>query len=46
LNDFEKFCGDLKLQILDRRVMTNGQEIAMLPNLLGSTAVYRFKQAG
>jgi methionine biosynthesis protein MetW len=46
LHDFEKFCGDLTLQILDRRVMTGGSEVSVLPNLFGSMAVYRFKRAG
>ena len=46
LHDFETFCHDNKIYILDRRVMTGDSEIKLLPNLLGSTAVYRFKRAG
>jgi methionine biosynthesis protein MetW len=46
LHDFEDFCGMQKLQILDRRVMNDsGGEVNVLPNLLGSSAVYRFKRA-
>jgi methionine biosynthesis protein MetW len=45
LHDFETFCHDNKMTILDRRVMTGDSEITLLPNLLGSTAVYRFKRA-
>ena len=45
LHDFETFCHDNKMYILDRRVMTGDTEIKLLPNLLGSTAVYRFKRA-
>ncbi|MDQ3268511.1 MAG: methionine biosynthesis protein MetW [Pseudomonadota bacterium] len=45
LHDFETFCHDNKMYILDRRVMTGYSEITLLPNLLGSTAVYRFKRA-
>jgi len=45
LHDFETFCHDNKMYILDRRVMTGDSEIKLLPNLLGSTAVYRFKRA-
>jgi methionine biosynthesis protein MetW len=45
LHDFETFCHDNKIFILDRRVMTGDSEIKLLPNLLGSTAVYRFKRA-
>ncbi|MCR4302629.1 MAG: methionine biosynthesis protein MetW [Gallionella sp.] len=46
LRDFENFCADLHVQILDRRVMTNGGGVKLLPNLLGSMAVYRFRRAG
>lgn len=45
LHDFENFCADLRVQILDRRVMTGDSEINLLPNLFGSLAVYRFKRA-
>ncbi len=45
LDDFENFCADLHVQILDRSVMANGGEVKMLPNLLGSMAVYRFKRS-
>jgi methionine biosynthesis protein MetW len=45
LHDFEDFCAALKVQILDRRVMSGGSEVNLLPNLLGSTAVYRFRHA-
>lgn len=46
LHDFEEFCRDYKMHILDRRVMTGDSEVRLLPNLLGSMAVYRFKRAG
>ena len=45
LHDFEEFCSGHRVHILDRRVMTGGSEIHLLPNLLGSMAVYRFKRA-
>jgi methionine biosynthesis protein MetW len=44
LQDFETFCAQHQLHILSRRVMTGGSEVVALPNLLGSTAVYRFKR--
>ena len=44
LHDFENFCGTQQVTILERRVMTGGNEVRILPNLLGSTAVYRFKR--
>ncbi len=45
LDDFESFCSGFNMEILDRRVMTGEANISLLPNLLGSTAVYRFKRA-
>jgi len=45
LDDFETFCTQHRFDILERRVMNDGSEVGMLPNLLGSTAVYRFKRA-
>jgi len=44
LHDFEDFCAKQKVQILNRRVMTGESEVKVLPNLLGSTAVYRFQR--
>jgi hypothetical protein len=38
------FCAKYRLSILDRRVMTGSNEIGLLPNLLGATAMYRFKR--
>lgn len=45
LHDFEQLCRDLNVHILDQRVITGGREVSLLPNLLGSTAVYRIKHA-
>jgi len=45
LHDFESFCFQFKMQILDRRVMTGDNNVSLLPNLLGSMAVYRFRRA-
>ncbi len=44
LSDFEAFCSAQGIVILDRRVMTGEHEVNLLPNLLGSTAVYRFQR--
>ncbi|MFZ3018357.1 MAG: methionine biosynthesis protein MetW [Gallionella sp.] len=44
LHDFESFCCRKGVAILDRRVMAGGLEMKLLPNLLGSTAVYRFQR--
>ena len=44
LHDFEDLCATHEIQILGRHVMSNGRDVLMMPNLLGSTAVYRFKR--
>jgi methionine biosynthesis protein MetW len=44
LHDFEMFCDRYRVAILERRVMTGEREVSLLPNLLGSTAVYRFQR--
>jgi len=43
--DFERFCSGRGVKILERKVLTNGRPVALLPNLLGSLAVYRFQRA-
>jgi methionine biosynthesis protein MetW len=44
LHDFEDLCATHEVTILARHVMTNGNDVSVLPNLLGSMAVYRFKR--
>lgn len=44
LRDFEKFCRDHQVTVLERRVMSGEREVLLLPNLLGSTAAYRFQR--
>ena len=44
LRDFEMFCARQRVTILERRVMSGEREVSLLPNLLGSTAVYRFQR--
>jgi methionine biosynthesis protein MetW len=41
LVDFEDLCAKLGIRILERLVLHQGEPVAMLPNLLGSTAMYR-----
>jgi methionine biosynthesis protein MetW len=43
--DFERFCSEFGVKILERKVLTNGRPVGMLPNLLGALAVYRFQRA-
>jgi len=42
LRDFESFCAGHGIRILERIVMDQGRVVSLLPNLLGSLAVYRF----
>ncbi|GAO36797.1 methionine biosynthesis protein MetW [Sulfuricella sp. T08] len=43
--DFEAFCRDQGVRILERHVMCDGDDVSLLPNLLGNLAVYRFEKA-
>ena len=42
IRDFETFCADQGIRILERVVIDRGRVVSALPNLLGSLAVYRF----
>jgi len=42
IDDFEAFCASHAVRILERVVMDRGRPVSVLPNLLGSLAVYRF----
>jgi len=44
--DFEAFCRDHGVHILERHVMCDGKDVSLLPNLLGNLAVYRFESRG
>lgn len=44
LHDFETFCRTQNIVITARSVMTGTRRIGVLPNLLGSTAAYRFQR--
>ncbi len=44
VNDFEDFCRNHGVHIIERIVMHDGAHIAMLPNLRGSLAVFRFER--
>jgi methionine biosynthesis protein MetW len=41
LVDFEALCARLGMRILERVVLRDGAPVTMLPNLLGSIALYR-----
>jgi hypothetical protein len=41
LLDFEALCDKLRLRILERVVLTGGEPVSLLPNLLGALVIYR-----
>ena len=43
IHDFDEFCRNHNIEVLQRKVITEGKEIHVLPNLLGSLAMYRLK---
>jgi len=43
INDFDIFCKNHNIDILERKVITDGKEVSFMPNLLGSLAMYRLK---
>ena len=40
--DFERFCEERRIRIVERKVLTNGATVNLLPNLLGALAIYHF----
>lgn len=45
ISDFDQFCVDHHIRVSERLVMTDGKPVTLLPNLLGSLAMYRFQAA-
>jgi methionine biosynthesis protein MetW len=43
INDFDKFCNNYKITVIERKVITDGIEMSFMPNLLGNLAMYRLK---
>jgi len=43
INDFDEFCAKHNIQIEERLVLTDGKPISVLPNLMGSLAMYRLQ---
>ena len=44
IRDFERFCADHGIRVLERLVLHDGRPVAFLPNLRGSLAVFRFEK--
>ncbi len=45
LDDFEDLCATHDVRILGRHVMSEGNDVYVMPNLRGSMAVYRIQRA-
>lgn len=43
INDFDEFCENHKISVLERKVITDGNQIDFMPNFLGNLAIYRLK---
>jgi methionine biosynthesis protein MetW len=44
VDDFERFCAERGVRILERKVLTEDEPVTWWPNLLGELAVYHFGQ--
>lgn len=44
--DFEQFCRDRGVTILDSHILEGGKTVRWLPNLRGNLAVFRIRRAG
>jgi methionine biosynthesis protein MetW len=40
--DFERFCEERGIRIVERKVLTHNRPVKVMPNLLGALAVYHF----
>jgi methionine biosynthesis protein MetW len=43
ISDFDKFCKNHKIFVIERKVITDGNDVSFMPNLLGNLAMYRLK---
>ena len=43
--DFDAFLAERRCTVLDRVVLAGGRAVALLPNLRGELAIYRFRRA-
>lgn len=44
IKDFDNFCNTQKIEVLERLVLTDGAHVTLMPNLMGSLAMYRLKK--
>jgi methionine biosynthesis protein MetW len=45
VKDFQSFCASHAIRVTDNVVLHRGRPVSVLPNLLGSLAVFRFERA-
>jgi methionine biosynthesis protein MetW len=45
IRDFDNFCVEHNIHVMERRVLTNGKLVTFMPNLLGSLAMYRLRNS-
>ncbi len=45
VDDFERFCAQRRIRVLESKVLTRGRAVNFFPNLLGALAVYHFGSA-
>jgi methionine biosynthesis protein MetW len=45
IGDFDQFCANHGVHVMERAVLTGGRPVAVAPNLLGALAVYRFDRS-
>lgn len=43
INDFDQFCKNHKITVIERKVITNGNDVDFMPNWFGNLAMYRLK---
>jgi len=43
IHDFDALCKDHNIKVIERKVMTNGNDVSFMPNWLGDLAMYRIK---
>lgn len=44
IKDFDEFCVKHNIEVIERLVLTEGKKINVLPNFLGSLAMYRLRK--
>ena len=44
INDFDKFCKNYKISVIERKVITEGNQVNFMPNFLGNLAMYRLRK--